>query len=262
MRTRIFLIILGVAVAISCTDRGTNTKSDDPLKWLKNQLSQTPRDNAEAEWVALWLSDALVAPESLYVQIRDDLARLRQTYRDSIHELRWIEFTPHYYPTAIDLSVTDSVFTAIRAGHYHQWDSLNQLYGVDSIYTDSIGTLGYFVHLEFKKRLNADSLTGYYARLPGVIDSSSLEFGGDWSNIYPWSVGDRRTYLVRLGSMDCELGCMQERFWYFRTNDTTIEFAGTFYRDWIYELPVPPSWWEEAKVSYCKFRHLPLGNCQ
>ncbi|TFH64250.1 MAG: hypothetical protein E4G91_06410 [Candidatus Zixiibacteriota bacterium] len=262
MRTRTFLIILGVAVAISCSDHGTNTKSDDPLKWLKDQLSQTPRENAEAEWAALWLSDALVAPESLYVQIRDDLALLRQTYGDSIRELREIEFVPHIYPTIIGLSVTDSAFSAIRAGLYHEWDSLNQLYGVDSIETINFGNLGYFVYLKSEKRLNADSLADYYRLLPGVLATGSDEFGGDWSNIYPWRVGNQRTYLVRLGSMDCPAGCIEERFWYFRMDGISIEYVGTFYREWIGELPVPPSWWEEAKTAYCKFRHWPSGNCK
>ena len=262
MRIRTFLLIVGAALAISCSDHGTNTKSNDPLKWLKDQLSQTPRNNAEAEWAALWLSDALVAPESLYVQIRDDLAQLRQMYRDSIHELREIEFVPHIYPTTIDLLLTDSAFAAVRAGHYHGWDSLNQLYGLDTIEISDYADFSHTVCLSFEKRLNADSLPEYYSLLPGVLATGSDEFGGDWSNIYPWRVGNQMTYLVREGSMDCPAGCIEERFWYFRTNDIGIEFVGTFYRDWIHELPDPPTWWEEAKVSYCKFRHWPLGNCR
>jgi hypothetical protein len=261
MRTRLLLVLLLAAssLGIFCSDHGTNAVAEDPLKWLKSQLSQTPRANAEAEWAALWLSDALVAPESLYVQTRDDLARLRQAFRDSISEIREIEFIPYHYPTAIGLSVTDSTFTAIRAGLYHEWDSLNQLYGVNSIDTSSVGE---FAYLDFEKRLNADSLAGYYALLPGVTKTWSSEFGGDWSNTYPWRVGSQRTYLVREGSMDCPAGCIEERFWYFRTSDIEIEFVGTFYRDWIHELPDPPSWWEEAKTAYCKFRHWSLGNCR
>jgi hypothetical protein len=262
MRTLRFLLIVGVAVAVSCSDRGTNTKSDDPLEWLKSQLAQTPRGNAEAEWAALWLSGALVAPESLYVQIRDDLARLRKAYGDSIRELQRIEFVPHICPTTIDLLLTDSAFAAVRAGHYHGWDSLNQLYGLDTIEISDYAEYSHVVYLEFEKRLNVDSLSEYYALLAGVIDTWPNEFGGDWSNIHPWRIGEQRTYLWRLGDMDCPAGCIEERFWYFRIDGTTMEYVGTFYRNWVFGPDEPPAWWAEAKIAYCKFRYWPLGNCR
>jgi len=262
VRISTFLLIVGAALAFSCSDHGTNTKSGDPLESLEDQLARTPRENAEAEWAALWLSDALVAPESLYVQIRDDLTRLRQAFRDSIRELRWIEFVPHICPTTIDLLLTDSAFAAVRTGHYHGWDSLNHLYGLDTIEISDYAEYSHVVYLEFEKRLNADSLSEYYALLPGVLATWPNEFGGDWSNIYPWKVGGQRTYLFREGSMDCPAGCIEERFWYFRANDNSVELVGTFYRNWIEELPDPPVWWEEAKTGYCKFRYWPLGNCR
>lgn len=254
------IFVTAVAAVISCGDSGTNT--NNPPVGIDSRLALTPRENAEAEWAALWLSDALVAPETLYLQIRSDLARVRAVYLDSFPEIRSIEFIPHGYPTSIWLQVTDSVVAAVRAGQYHAWDSLNQLYGVESIDTLYLYSISRSIVLEFSKRLNSDSVATCYAALPGIIRCVGGDSGGDYSNVYPWKTAERRTYLWREGKMDCPAGCVQERFWYFRLTDSSTEYVGSFYRDWMYELPAPPTWWEEAKAAYCAYRRIPDSVCQ
>jgi hypothetical protein len=262
MRTYISILIMllaALAAVISCSDKGTKSEVTDPPKAVVDHFPQTPREDAEAEWAALWLSEALVAPESLYQQVHSDLARVRAAYGDSISQLRTIFFGPQPRYTGIDVSLTDSAYAAYLLGDYHSWDSLNQYFGLVQTQILDLRPYGIWFFLSFRNRVNGDSLAGYYAHLPGVRRAEADGFGGDFSNVYPWRVGDQRTYLWRYGYGDCPAGCIDGQFWYFRVNDSTVEYLGTFVRTRV-DTPGTPPWWEEAKVAYCRFQGWP-GNC-
>lgn len=273
MKNRLFLIgmIIVLVVGISYSETGNrNTDATNDLSELKRQLEQTPRPDKEAELAALWLSDEIVAPESLYQQIRDGLSIIRSEYSDwDAHKIDpYGKFDPYgmhfryrVEESRIKIGFTDSIVAQIRRGSYTEWDSLNALYRVTEIDTSWFGKINPntgSVHLKFKGRLNPDSLVHYYSRLDGINWIQIIPVPGDFSNVFPWFVNHKLAFLFRDAWGDCPAGCMYSRFWYFKTEYTAFKFIGNFTASYD---SIAPQWWQEIKHAYCKFRGHSSETC-
>ncbi|MCK5613660.1 hypothetical protein KAR91_67970 [Candidatus Pacearchaeota archaeon] len=238
-------LILILSLCASSCDDATAPKEKTPGL---SAVIDYPRPDREAEEAALWLSGELEAPEELYISIRSDLALIRGNYLPIIPEVG-ITFFPPWVPGMLLLGVTDEAKQQIRLGVYHDLDSLNTYYHLAAM--DTSRNINY-VKLTFKGRLHPKILSIPYGAVPSVIYAEPNGFGGDWSNVYPWTYDGGITYLFRKGEGDCPAGCIDSYFWYFRVSDASIvEYVGT----WKLRDQPEPHWWAEARVAFDHFRY-------
>lgn len=205
----------------------------------------------EAQLAALWLSDEIHVPENLALEIQNKLELIREQFSDQIPEVN-IEFVFPVNPQAVYLTMEDYAFGEVKSGTYHEWDSLNQLYGVDSIY---IGSEEFrWINVIFNDYINPYILAPEYALLPGVKYSNEGISIGDWSNTYPWIIDGELAFLVRYAWGDCPAGCTYSKFWYFKSEGSQMVLAGNFeIDDDFYQNPSYPLWWDEIAPAYYKY---------
>ena len=255
----VVLLILVVLLAVACEKRRT-TEPDpgfSPPDEEINPLDLTPRENAEAEEAALWLSNEIVAPQDLYEKVLKGFNLLRGKYADSIPEVN----IPFKFPTGTNgiLMGIDSLAAGlIRSGIYDAWDSLNAYYRSFQIDTSdwSYGnSFIFYVTISFEGRLNTYRLCDLYEKLPGVIWASAGGYVGDWPCTYPWIDSTvNLTFLVRNAWGDCPAGCIMSHYYYFKMKSGDIDYIG----DWEFSYPLsPPEWWDEAKVAFETYRFYP-----
>lgn len=247
---RIVLVVCAVALlGASC--------SGDPLTPRRtaapDPLDQTPRDDYEAEVVALALSGELVAPQDLYEEVRDGLDTLRAQYNDSIPELQRIFFRPCWMPGEVTGMLTEAATVEMRAGTYTGMDSLNTALRLERTDTTSFTfrPKQIYFRLFFEGRLHPHRLVEFYEALPSVEYASPGYVCFDGSAYYVRFIDGGVAYLFRHGWGDCPSGCIYSEFWYFRVRGgVDVEYAGY----WDPQTEPPPDWWDEAKEAWCTQR--------
>jgi hypothetical protein len=249
MRPRILFLLAAAAAAAmaSCgnDDRVTGTPGTDP----RLDITDTPRENAEAETAALWLSGDLIAPEDLYHAIRDDLAAIRGGHLDSVPQIA-TRFFPPWVVTQLIVLPDDATWDKIRNGEPNAIDSLNVVFHATKL--DSLRVSNLLAIISFEGRLHPEKLAEIYAVQAGVIYAEPNGYCCDWDNVYPWEHDGHMTYLFRNGYGDCPSGCIYSDFWYFRRVDGQTEYVGAYSTE---HDPVPPDWWDEAKVAFRRFKY-------
>lgn len=258
--TSVFAAVLVSLCACSDNPCTPPVEEADPLADFKALLAQTPRPDREAEEMALWISGDLVAPESLYTRLRDGLADLRYSYVPRVPELGLIRFISPYQTSSLTLKFDSTAAQRFLNDSYDDWDSLNSLLPLDTVLIVFNGDFLYWrwVVLLFEGRLNPEKLTEMYSELPGVELSDPSGYAGDRSNLYPWIVADRLTFLLCYGWGDCPAGCIYSRFWYFKETANGFELVGEF----THREQEPPEWWPEASESFCKYMNGFYGLCK
>ncbi|MCP4706451.1 MAG: hypothetical protein GY865_17775 [candidate division Zixibacteria bacterium] len=242
------LLLLIVLLSIACGNRNPATNdpgNSTPIEEI-DPLDLTPRENAEAEEGALYISSEIVASQDLYEKVLDGFTRLREKFSDSISHVN-IPFRLAFSPHGFSMGMSDSAVIAIRAGEYKVWDSLNSFYNCISLDTVSNLWGPFYVYIKYEGRLNTFIIAEMYEKLPGVIWASAGGSVGDWSCTYPWvdNMGNL-TFLVRYAWGDCPSGCALSHYYYFKMQEGDIEYIG----DWeTTHSPTPPYWWDEAKVA-------------
>lgn len=232
----------------------TASCSGDPVKPRRaDPLDQTPRDNYEAEVIALALSGELVAPQDLYEEVRDGLDTLRSLYNDSIPELQRIYFSPCWMPGEVAGMLTEAATAEMRAGTFTGMDSLNAELRLQRMDTTSFSFRPeqIYFHLFFEGRLHPYRLVELYEVLPSVEFADPGYACFDGSAFYPWLIEGGISYLFRRGFGDCPSGCINSEFWYFRVlGGTEVEYVGY----WDPQAEPPPDWWDEARAAWCAER--------
>jgi hypothetical protein len=213
----------------------------------------------EAELAALWLSDEAFVPKDLAWEIQNKLALMREEYSAEIPEVN-TEFKFPAETKSILAEIEPYAMLQVLWGTYHEWDSLNQYYGLDTIIIKD--TLQAYLKLKFKEQINPFVVASSYSDLSGFEYAEANAFDGDGPNIYPWIVDGQLVFLVRYASGDCPPGCMYSKFWYFKTDSTQINLVGEFGYDleWL-ENRIYPPWWEEIWPAYCHYRHRNSEDC-
>lgn len=230
----------------------TLSNCSNPFGALGNRdIELTPEDYEEATLIALALSGELVAPDSLYNQVLEELAGIRSTYGGSIGPIQHIRFIPPWAPGRLYIDFDSASAQMVADGEYHAWDQLNQQYQVTEIDTFSI-RYGY-VMLHFNEKYHPLRLTEKYEVLPGVRYAGPDRPGGDFSNVYPRLTSNGITYLFRKGWGDCPCGCLANLYWYFDTEWHRPVLIGHWDPQ---NNPKEPYWWNEAEQnirSYYKY---------
>lgn len=242
------VLILLFSLIFNCS-KSTRNESDEVVN-EPPPVSSTPKDNEEAELIALCLSGELVAPDSLYDRILNDLADIRASFGDTIEAVSQIQFAPRWGAGSLIIGFDTSAVREIRAGEYHAWDDLNQQYQVTSIDTSVMDWIG-IVFLIFDGRLHPGRLAEIYAVLPGVWATDPSCSRGDRPNVYARDTEDGLTYLFRNAWGDCPSGCIYSEYWYFVFEGAEPRLVGYWP---AYQGVEAPDWWEEARLNkehYC-----------
>jgi len=216
----------------------------NPPEEIIDPLDLTPREHAEAEWAALYLSGEMIASDSLYNHVLSGIYYLLERYADSIPEAT-IRFRYPTFNCDLVLSFTDSAKIKIRSGEYHAWDSLNDYYRVAEIDTTKLMSM-YLATIRFTGRLNPSLLCEKYSSLPGVWNvSPAYSMIGDGPNKYVDMKNGQLRFLIRNAWGDCPAGCMSSHYFYFRQSNNGMDFVG----DWNpQETENPPAWWDEVSM--------------
>jgi hypothetical protein len=206
----------------------------------------TPRENSEAESMALYISGELIAPQGLYDEIVRDLAGIRVSWVDSVPDVAQSGFTPPWVPGELRLWLTEEATTRYRQGTYDDLDSLHAYFRLTD--EDSVPAIGGQLRLRFlfEGKLHPERLVEAYEVMPSISIIYANSTWNNQQNVYPWMVDNRRTYLFRWGWGDCPAGCIDNRFSYFKTQDVGTEWVGTFVR---FDDP-EPGWWAEGRAGW------------
>jgi hypothetical protein len=148
-----------------CPDRSWGYYTDPEL---------TPRQDEEAEEASLWLSGSLVAPQELYELISQDLAMIRATWRDSIPQVDSVTFYPYLFSNYLYVKLYPDDYVELSRGEYHDWDSLNTLYGVTEVRPLRYDS----VYLIFAGRYHTPRLARIYKGIPSVWITEAVEGNG------------------------------------------------------------------------------------
>jgi hypothetical protein len=147
-----------------------------------SDVRATPKEDQEAEEVALWLSGSLVAPETLYSRVQADLAEIRSTYGGSIPALMSVFFRPWWVVSELQVSLADTAIEQFLQGNYHDLDDLNGQLGLTRMEHYVLN----WITLSFQGRLNPAKLAELYERVPSVVEATPVGPPGDSPTIYPW----------------------------------------------------------------------------
>ncbi len=254
----IILVVTASATFTSCgSKKAYEPEPPDDFEVFFAQLSQSPRNNAEAELMALWITGRVVAFRSDYDRLRNSLARVRSEYGDSIPFLNSQQFVYPMSESTILIFLDSSATIQFRDGEYSDWDSLNTLYRLSDTDTSQLESQG-FIYLTFEPRLNPWLLLEYYRDLASITAAGADIRAGDRPNVYPWFDGNDETFLFRQALGDCDYGCEYNKFWYFRVVGTDVEYLGEYAPD---DGDPAPAWWSEARTALCKFYNVPSRFC-
>ena len=161
-----------------CPDRSWGYYTDPTL---------TPRQNEEAEEAALWLAGSLVAPQDLYEILGHDLALIRASWRDSVPQVDSISFHPYFLSNYLYVALYPDDYARFRRGEYHDWDSLNTLFGVTEVRPLRYDS----VYLIFRGRYHTPHLAQVYKTIPSIWTAERV--GGESglceaSTIFAWRI--------------------------------------------------------------------------
>ncbi len=264
MKNKIFQFTVAVIVMsifpISCDDiNRVSTLPDDnggnlgPDSTDSGTASiwNTPRPNAEAEKMALWLSGETAAPDTLYARIEEGLKKLRAQYGDLYPVNDEFEFPAQV--SRITFSAFKQLYEMIRDGEYTGWDRLNERYEIDSVVLRP-PKYGFYGDIYFKGRKNSYRLAAEYRRRG--------EFGGFsavnilwYDNILPWIENGKLAFLVRESrpNSPSDFGIL----YYFMENADSFQFAGYLDKG-NFDTPLGmPGWEDRYYKPINRYLHYP-----
>jgi len=151
----VFAVIFLLAFFACSSDKPTQIVSSGELPY-----------EYEAQVMAMYYSGEMRPPQDLTRQISRELTLLRDTWQDSIPDVK-ITFYPPWTPSHLHLLVDDTAFEDLLAGRNLAWDSLCEYLGVD--YYHFIPGIGTWVAIKSKDvPLNPLRLGPYFVDFPGI----------------------------------------------------------------------------------------------
>jgi hypothetical protein len=193
----------------------------------------------DATLIALYLTDQLTAPDSLYHVVANDLHDIISRYGSEHEKLSGIHFRFPWINDQLIIGFDGETYSRVKDGTYDEWDALNAAYGAhDMKYYYN------YVVVSFDSLVHMTHLAGLYRGLAGVSYISRNRWDGSPTNIYPKLVGDDITYLfIDAWGSECITGICDIEYWYFVKEAGGHELFGYWPR---YVDPDEPQWWEQA----------------
>ena len=233
------LIIILFLITSTCDRSPTSSKPD---------LGSTPMENPEAELAALWLSGDLVAPVKLHDRIRDELALIRSTWKDSIFEAN-IQFYPIWVASQLLMMFDDETYKKIESGLFKDWDYLNKYYRVNNIELHGHS----IVLLDFEGRLNPLQLVNQYESLDGLEFVEPNNLMGDRPLLLIYDADSDLKYFFRNAWGDCPAGCINSTYNYFEVVDDSAIHRGSYYPSYPPNHDEAPVWYDTVLMARDNF---------
>ena len=232
--------ILLVVFALVLTNCTTSTEPGDTG-------IDTLAFSQDAMLMDLYLTDEIVPSLNYYERIASDLRQIKRRYFNRYPDMIGLSFKFPYSHNELLIEFDDTTSQKVLAGEYHDWDSLNNEYGLIEVSEGYPGS-NLFI-LEFECCYHMYYLEQLYGELSGLLDVSRnwyVVLERLW-NVFPKVRGDTLTYFYDYGrNCDVDWGCSSLEYLYFRSIDGRIEFVGY----WEYDYQNYPEWWDEAYENY------------
>lgn len=260
------ILILGLA----CSDNSTAPVDGDGAKWLvkapdggntfplelkPNIIPPSNYYKDEATDLAVWWSGELYAPEDLKQEIATELRKIRLEFSKTIPQTN-IRFHPVYMSGRLFIGFTDAGWEMWKEGGYNAWDSLNAVYGVDSIkVTTHYPDFFKYVSVFFPDRPNVERLIEAYRDLPETEYIQGDILCCDWPILLMWRDDEIAHYFFRNAWGDCPSGCIYEEYDYVAVISGEPIYIGHYLHDWDHPMP-RPDWMnlaDRASDKYWKY---------
>ncbi|MCK4538916.1 MAG: hypothetical protein KAV42_08995 [Candidatus Krumholzibacteria bacterium] len=258
------LFLLIIVHYVAC-DGGTDPVDPASLRDPREKnLRLTPRDDAEAENIALCLSGELIAPGELYERVHQDLEYIRVRHGSEHEWLNKIHFISPWVPSMICIKFDLFTGGEVADGTYDAWDSLNVAHELTEIRQFFPHTNSWWI-LYFSGKRHPKRLSEIYDDLPGVLVAEANPVTYSFYNLFPRNSCFRDeseiSYLFGRGEGDCWAGCPFGEFWFFISDNENVSFAGHWNlfappqagEDCI-PAPDDPELLEKAKCNMVEFR--------
>jgi hypothetical protein len=152
---------------------------------------------------------------------------------------------------ALVLAVPLETAEQMRAGTYHEWDCLNDTYGVVAPYNPMGAVAPLYGVMKLEGIYAMDLVAAEYARLPGIARAEdSVRVGGGSTICVTPGVGTWH-YVFDAASGDCPSGCNVHTFRHFTTAaDGAVSVLETFDSGVNPQADAnPPAWVTELASS-------------
>lgn len=230
LRDCFVIVALGAGIAAcggtTAADSSAGNAQDGGACTLLDELKLSPRDDGEAEQLALEAAATLAAPTDVYTRMHADL----MTIRAQFPEVSSIHARPSWALGELDMSVDDRGFAAMSDGTYTAWTCLNARYGMSDWMSGGPSAVAdHFVIVRFgARRLNVPLVAEAYASLPNLTRPPGPGvLVGDASDVCASYDGDTYSYVFKLGDGDCPSGCTVVTYWGFSTRgDGSVTLLG------------------------------------
>jgi hypothetical protein len=149
--------------------------------------------------------------------------------------------------------VSDSAWGEIKKNTHNEWNQLAdefELIEYSHIISSYPPGTGQFILLRFEGIKNPYFLAPVYAEIPGVISAEPHRYDGDNSNLFPWIIDEKPTFLAYAAWGDCPSGCIHKSFHYFEQTDYGLFYIGSWEGN---NYVNAPSWWKRASLSLCRY---------
>lgn len=252
----LILMALAFGLLATCGNGPTaNGSGDGPIEFV-----ETPTDDFEAETAAYTLSGTRLAPKYLFDKIQTELQLIRSQHHDTEAGVS-VGYTPFAHHSYLLLRFDSVVTESIRSGEYHSWDSLNDLYNLDT-FSISYG----YVSMQFEGVQNPVALFDIYKYLPGLWHISTGGRVGDAPVLLMSKEGESIKYFFREAWGDCPAGCIYSRFSYFTVSDSLATYHGSYQPVYLPDSASPPPVWADTALQamrdyyhYEQWSHDTLG---
>lgn len=174
-------------------------------------IAATPREDEDAELLALHLDGTLVATQETYDRLVADTAVIK-TLIPSVS----VQYHAPYDGKSLGLRPTEEAAQAMQAGTYHAWDCLNDFYGLEATSAEYSSLIdAWFATVRLKGRYNLELLAEVYAQLPGIDEATPNWSGGDGPTTCARRSNGVYEYVVDDRTGDCPAGCTSTTAYYF-----------------------------------------------
>jgi hypothetical protein len=222
-------------------EKSADSPQGEPPAQPRPQVDLTLADPFEAEILSLCLSESLLPVAETTDEILYDLAAIRSAYG---YEALVRTRARTGWTGEIEIKLDEMAAHEVASGHYPFWRELNEDLGPVRILPLDFG----HVVLHFGSAFNPCLAAEQYAELPGVIDAAPVfDTELDGPEIFiGFHVHFGYTYLFRYAWGNCDYGCQNEEYYYFRFHGDNPVLVGR----WNPATGAPPAWWTEAEEEW------------
>ncbi len=190
--------------AVDCTGFSPKASPSD--------IAQSPRANPVAEILAFETQGTLVAVDSLYQRLDEELTQIVAAEPGLA---AMMPISSVYSGKPLRLQFDPSGWASVSSGEYTGWECPNQAYSGSA----TLNLQWSFAEVSFSgKRFHAGLIAAEYAPLPHVTSSMVDTYAYDGPDLCLEIKGDEHFYIFDQASGDCPAGCMYHDYTGFSAN--------------------------------------------